>query len=151
MDVILRPAASEDVGEMMVLLKDLYDHDVGRGFSGILDEYLRHDSHCVLVAVVAGRTVGLLIGSYRLDFDYECRAGLIDAIVVTKELQGRGLGRALIGGFAEWAGNEGCTTLQVINGAREFFEAMGFAERQVTFHQVPMDGLAVAGRPANGV
>ena len=101
--------------------------------------------------VVAGRTVGLLIGSYRLDIDYECRAGLIDAIVVTKELQGRGLGRALIGGFAEWAGNEGCTTLQVINGAREFFEAMGFAERQVTFHQVPMDGLAVAGRPANGV
>jgi GNAT superfamily N-acetyltransferase len=136
MDVRLRPANQDDADDVIRLLHDLYRGDLGPGFSGILHEYFCRENHLVLIAASAGRPVGVLVGSYRLDMDYECRAGFIDAVVVHEDFRGKGIGRRLLTEFARWAAARGCTVLQVLNGKREFFEAAGFAERPAVLHQL---------------
>ena len=136
MGVKLRIATRDDVGDMMPLFLDLYKRDIGAHFSDVLEEYIGSDSHLVAVAIADARIVGLLIGSYRLDIDYECRAGFIDAIVVDEAYRMQGTGKRLVRNFAEWAKTKGCTVLQVLNARGEFFENIGFKERQVRLHQV---------------
>lgn len=134
----LRIATKDDVGDMMPLFFDLYKGDIGPHFSDVLEEYIGSDSHLVTAAIADARMVGLLIGSYRLDIDYECRAGFIDAIVVHEDCRMQGIGKRLVRNFAEWAKSRSCTVLQVLNARGEFFENIGFKERQVMFHQVPV-------------
>ena len=143
MNPILRPAIEVDIADLKPLLKDLYRGDLGPRFSDVLDEYLRSESHHVILAAADGRAVGVLIGSYRLDIDHECRAGLIDAIVVAPNLRGRGIGKKLLGAFAQWARGRGCTVLQVVNGNREFFERLSFTQRRVMFHQASLDEATI--------
>lgn len=141
MTVALRTATKDDLDQLMPLFVDLYKGDIGPGFRDVLDEYVRQDAHRVIVAVCEGRVVGVIVGSYRMDIDYECRAGFVDAVVVHEAHRGQGIGRQLVGSLADWAAGRGCTVMQVLNGRREFFEGLGFEERPVRFHQVPIDGL----------
>lgn len=135
MGIELREATRDDVQDMMPLFRDLYRGDIGTHFCDVLEEYIASDSHFVTVAIADARIVGLLIGSYRLDIDYECRAGFIDAIVVHKDCRGQGIGKRLVRAFVEWAKSRSCTVLQVLNARGEFFENIGFKERRVRFHQ----------------
>lgn len=134
-DVVVRRATQDDVDGMEPLLHDLYEADIGPDFSTILAEFIEGEAHLVLVAALAGRIVGVLIGSYRLDIDYECRAGLVDAIVVHKGHRGKGIGTRLMQDFERWARDRRCTALQVQQGRGWFFERMGFKERTVVFYQ----------------
>ncbi len=141
MTVALRTATRDDIDRLMPLFVDLYKGDIGPGFRDVLDEYVCLDAHRVIVAVCEGCVVGVIAGSYRLDIDYECRAGFIDAVVVHEAHRSQGIGKRLVQDFADWAAGRDCTVLQVMNGRREFFEGLGFKEREVRFHQVPIDAL----------
>lgn len=136
MSTELRNATSDHIDGMMPLFCALYKGDIGRHFADLLQEYLNSDSHIVTVAMADARIVAVLVGSYRLDMDYECRAGLIDAVVVREDYRRRGIGKQLVAHFAEWAASKDCTVLQVVNGRRHFFEAIGFKERPATLHQL---------------
>jgi len=135
MKTVLRAATAADADDVMRLLLDLYKGDVGPDMPDLLAEYISSDSTRVTLAAEGGRIVGVLIGSYRLDIDYECRAGIVNAIVVDKEHRRQGLGRRLVQDFAQWAERRGCSCVQVMNGKAEFFERMGFQERPARLHQ----------------
>lgn len=137
MCIELRRATQKDLDTMMPLFRDLYKGDIGPHFTGVLQEYIGSDSHLVTVAIADAHIVALLVGSYRLDVDYECRAGFIDAVVVHEDRRRQEIGKQLVRNFAEWARSRNCTVLQVLNGRRPFFENLDFKERVVTFHQVP--------------
>lgn len=141
MCVELKSATREELYDMMPLFRDLYKEDIGAHFTDVLQEYISSDSHLVIVAIADTRIVALFIGSYRLDIDYECRAGFIDAVVVHEDYRRQGIGKQLVSNFAEWAKNRNCTVLQVLNGRREFFENIGFKERQVRLHQVSIGDI----------
>jgi len=136
----MRPAQPDDLEPIISLLSILYKGDVGEGLKDLVQEYLNSPSHLVLVAI-RERPVGLLIGAYRLDIDYECRAGLVDAIVVEESYRKRGIGTALVREFARWARDQGCTMLQVINPNEAFFDRLGFVDRKLRFKQRPLTGL----------
>jgi len=138
----VRPARRDETAAMLPLLRSLYEQfgdGLGPAFEGLLDEYIASDSHAVLVAVADGALVGVLIGSYRLDIDLECRAGFIDALIVHGDYRIRGAGRSLLGAFARWARDKGATVLQVLNCHRKPFEAIGFRERPTRLHQIAVD------------
>ena len=135
--VTIRQGRRDDLVQVISLLGILYKGDVGESLADMMQEYLESLSHLVLVAIAQERPVGVLVGSYRLDIDYECRAGLVDAIVVEESQRKKGIGRALVREFAEWAGQRGCTVLQVINPNQGFFEEFGFKEREMRFWQMP--------------
>jgi len=136
MNVQVREATEDDVAETMPLFVDLYRGDLGEHFVEILTEYVTVAAHCVLVAIRKDRIVGVLVGSYRLDIDYECRAGFVDAVIVDKDCRGQGIGKTLLRSFADWAAAKGCTAIQVMNARPHFFESIGFQERPCVLHQV---------------
>ena len=141
-DIILRKATKDDIDDLMPLFKSLYRGDIGQHFEEILVEYINSQTQLTAVALLDGNIVGLLVGSYRLDIDYECRAGLIDAIVVKEGFRQRCIGKKLLSHFVLWARSKNCTVLQTLNGRREFFEPRGFKERLAVLHQVPIDQVA---------
>ena len=138
--VTIRPAERADLEPIISLLRVLYKNDVGQELSGLVQEYLDSPSHLVLLAM-RDRPIGVLIGSYRLDIDYECRAGLVDAIVVEESVRNQGIGRNLVRAFTRWARRRGCTMLQVVNPNEGFFEALGFKERPMRFQQMPIEEI----------
>ena len=137
-DVTIRPAQPADSESIVSLLRVLYKGDVGDGLIGLVQEYLNSPSHLVLLAI-RERPIGVLIGSYRLDVDYECRAGLVDAIVIEESVRSQKIGRTLVREFTQWARDRGCTMLQVINPDKGFFEASGFKERPLRFQQMGIE------------
>ena len=139
MDIDLRQATEDDIAELIPLFVDLYKGDLGEHFEEILTQYFIGQEHCVLVAATGGRVVGVLVGSHRLDIDYECRAGFVDALVVDAKHRKHGIGQRLLSRFAEWAQSRGCTALQVLNCNREFFERRGFTERPTVLHQMAIE------------
>lgn len=141
MQVDLRLANRDDIPELMPLFEDLYREDIGHHFTNIFGEYIDSENHLVAVAVSHAGVVGVLVGSYRLDIDYECRAGFVDAIVVAEKFRRRGIGKRLLRYFAQWAQSRHCTVLQVLNGRREFFEPRGFRELSAVLRQVSIEEL----------
>lgn len=137
-EVTIRSAREKDFNHIISLLTVLYKDDIGQGLKDIVREYVSFSTHCVLIAIAGNQVVGILIGSYRLDIDYECRAGFIDAIIVDEKMRNHGIGKKLMKQFSEWAQIKQCTVMQVLNGNRLFFEPLGFKERPAVFHQVPI-------------
>jgi len=138
--VTIRSADRADLEPIISLLRVLYKNDVGQELSGLVQEYLDSPSHLVLLAM-RDRPIGVLIGSYRLDIDYECRAGLVDAIVVEESVRNQGIGRSLVRAFTRWARDRGCTMLQVVNPNEGFFETVGFKERPMRFQQMGIEEI----------
>ena len=134
----LKEAESGDRDDGVSLLTVLYRGDVGPDLEGLGQEYISAQDHVVLPALKDDREVGVLVGSYRLDIDFECRAGFVDAIVVEPSQRNQGIGTSLLREFAGWARTRGCTAL---NPNRSFFERAGLADRGVLFEQIAVDEL----------
>ena len=141
MNVEVREASDSDLEDVLSLLTLLYKGDVGQGMRSLLAEYLASPQHVVLLACAGTERLGLLIGSYRLDIDWESRAGLVDAIVTSESARKRGVGRALLRCFREWARDKDCSVLQVVNPDEGFFARMGFRGREARLWQAALSDL----------
>ena len=115
MRVEIRHATEADMESIMALLAVLYKGDIGHGLRTLVDEYLNSSAHTVLLAQNQSNVLGLLIGSKRLDIDWECRAALVDAVVVSDSARGQGIGKGLVREFCAWARDQDCLVLQAIN------------------------------------
>jgi len=122
-------------------LSVLYKGDVGVGLRRLVREYMSTAGHAVLVAHDGSEILGLLVGSARLDIDWECRAALVDAVVVRETQRRRGIGRALVRQFCTWARERECSVLQVVNPNEEFFGGLGLADRKARFWQSNLDDV----------
>jgi N-acetylglutamate synthase-like GNAT family acetyltransferase len=140
-NIEIREARSEDLEAVLSLLELLYKGDVGRGMRSLLEEYLASPQHVVLLACAGAEQLGLLIGSYRLDIDWESRAGLVDAVVTSESARKKGVGRALLLRFRDWARGRGCSALQVVNPNEGFFARMGFSDREARFWQASLSDM----------
>ena len=134
-----RAATESDLAAIMALLTGLYKGDVGPGIGPLVQEYIGSENHRVLVAQEQGEPLGVLLGSYRLDLDWECRAGLVDALVVSEAARGRGIGKRLVREFCGWARQRGCALVQVINPNPGFFGQLGFTSREIRFWQAAIE------------
>lgn len=141
MKLTVKSAVKADLEDVMILLHVLYKGDVGSQLANIVEEYIDSDRHIVFVGFHNDSPVGILIGTYRLDIDYECRVGFVDAIVVDENMRQQGIGKRLMEEFSGWAKHRDCTVLQVLNGNRTFFEGIGFEERPARLHQIPIERI----------
>jgi len=78
-----------------------------------------------------GRVLGVLVGSYHLDIDWEGRIGKIDALYVEKDCRRKGLGRELVKFFLSKARRSNClAVVSRVNHKNErayrFHKAIGF-------------------------
>jgi N-acetylglutamate synthase-like GNAT family acetyltransferase len=128
--VTVRLAEISDYSACLPLFKLLYHGDIGPDFKNVFQDYAREGA--ILLARTRGKLLGILVGSYNLDIDWEGRVARIDAVVVDENYRMRGIGKMLVKRFIEAAQEENCKAVKSrINVAnmisQKFHEELGFS------------------------
>jgi len=115
------------------LLELLYEGHVDGGLRGVLREFLKDDGYFKIAAVdgETGAFAGFMAGSCRLEVDFECRAGIIEELIVLPEYRKRGIGKKMLEAFEAWSRGRGASGFLVPCGRTGFYEAMGFEKHLV--------------------
>jgi N-acetylglutamate synthase-like GNAT family acetyltransferase len=126
----IRDARPEDAAAVAELLGQLgYPTDADAVRQRI--ERLLAAGDRLVVAEVAGDTVGLAALHMSPSLEHDAPVGKLAALVVDKSHRGAGIGRALVQGMEEEARRRGCsvfflTTAERRDGTHVFYERLGF-------------------------
>lgn len=128
----IRNATIDDYSLCFPLLTSLYHEDIGTDFRKTFESYVTGDTTVVLLAQSRSELVGILIGSYQMDIDWEGKTARIDAIIVNEKQRRTGIGKQLAHHFFTWAKERRCKAVKSrVNiknrTAQEFHESLGFA------------------------
>jgi len=102
-------------------------------------EHLLKDARShFLVAEIEGSPVGFINFTIRQTVLHRSPSALIDELVVTKEYQGKGIGKELVLATIEECRQLGCCEVEVSTEktnvkARKFYEKYGFNKREILF------------------
>lgn len=122
---------------------------VERVVTGWVDARFAHldgDEAAVFVAEDEGKVVGFAAVEVRPHWAGD-RDAYLGELVVDRNAEGRGVGRAMVEAVSGWADNEGLAHLTLDTGAanaraRRFYGSLGFAEEDIrlTLQLTPRDG-----------
>lgn len=129
---IIRKAKIGDYSRCLPLLTSLYHGDIGADFKNAFESFATSDNSLVLLAQSNGQVVGVLIGSWQMDIDWEGKTARIDAIIVDEKHRITGIGKQLANYFVTEARGQRCKAVKSrVNrknkGAQKFHEKLGFA------------------------
>ncbi len=131
----VRDATPDDFNRCFPLLEQLYHGDVGCNFNEVFNKLARSKRSSVLMAEQRGKTLGVLIGSYYLDIDWEGNVAKIQALIVEEKHRKKGIGKKLVQHFIQKAKQNGCRAVRSrINRENKnaclFHEKLGFWEAE---------------------
>jgi len=110
--VRIRKAKVNDYSACLPLFTLLYHGDTGPNFKIIFEEFINNEDSIVLLAEHSGKVIGILVGSYHLDIDWEGNVARIDALIVDRAFRRMGIGRRLVRYFITKAKNGGCKAVR---------------------------------------
>jgi len=103
---------------------------------------LATDGACLLLAVEGQERLGYLLGFQHLTFYANGPVAWVEEVLVRRQDRGRGIGRALIRAFEQWAARQGCGLIALATRrAAPFYRALGYEESAVYFRKV-LDDVA---------
>ena len=103
---------------------------------------LAADSACLLLAVDERERLGYLLGFQHLTFYANGPVAWVEEVLVRRQDRGRGIGRALMTAFEQWAARQGCGLIALATRrAAPFYRALGYEESAVYFRKV-LDDMA---------
>ena len=118
-------------------------------FHRIYPALLAADGACLLLAVEGQERLGYLLGFQHLTFYANGPVAWVEEVLVRRQDRGRGIGRALMRAFEQWAAGQGCGLIALATRrAAPFYRALGYEESAVYFRKVP--GAGTTGQPARG-
>lgn len=132
--VDIRTAEVGDYPACLPLFTLLYHGDIGPNLGRTFQEYVaKEEEGVILIAEQQHTLVGILVGSYHLDIDWEGRTARIDAIIVDEAYRMRGIARKLTQHYLALAKKKKCRAAKSrINMknviAQEFHESLGFSK-----------------------
>jgi len=101
---------------------------------------LAADGACLLVAADGRERLGYLLGFRHLTFYANGPVAWVEEVVVRRQDRGRGVGRALMSAFEQWAAGQDCILIALATRrAAPFYRALGYAESAVYFRKVLED------------
>jgi GNAT superfamily N-acetyltransferase len=104
---------------------------------------LASDGACLLLAVNRQEYLGYLLGFRHLTFYANGPVAWVEEIVVRCHDRGRGIGRALINAFEQWAADQGCVLVALATRrAAPFYRAVGYEESATYFRKVLANPLS---------
>lgn len=118
---VIRDAEFADIEEMTKLLQELFSieadfqfkNDVQqRGLKMLLDGCGKH--RCVRVAIMEGRVVGMASIQTLISTAEGGLAGVIEDLVVSRTMRGRGIGPKLLSSLEAWAIQRGIQRIQLL-------------------------------------
>jgi GNAT superfamily N-acetyltransferase len=137
--VQVRSAGPDDVGAVAGLAAELaqsFTFSRAR-FLSSYPALLAEDDACVLLAVDGPECLGYLLGFRHLTFFANGPVAWAEEVLVRREDRGRGVGRALMGAFEQWAAGEGCALVALATRrAAPFYQALGYAESAIYFRKL---------------
>jgi len=133
--LVVRDATSDDFDRCFPLLEQLYHGDTGPHFKEVFNKFARGKGSCVIAAEQHGKTLGVLVGSYYLDIDWEGKIAKIQALIVEEKHRKRGIGKKLVQHFIQEAKQNGCLAVRSrVNSKNKnaclFHEKLGFWEAE---------------------
>lgn len=122
----------KDLQGISGLMPALY-REIGEGLAKVLEEFVKDDQYFKLLAIEkeTGAVAGFIVGCCRLEVDFECRAGIIEEVVVHPDYRKLGIGAALLAELEKWSRARGAKGLLVPCGREGFYEKMGFEKLPV--------------------
>ncbi len=128
----IRMAEVDDYSACLPLLTALYHGDIGSDFKRTFEDFVESEHGIVLIAENT-KVLGVLVGSYHLDIDWEGKTAKIDAIIVDEPYRKKGIGTELVRHFLAEARRKDCKAAKSrINtenfAAQEFHKTLGFAK-----------------------
>lgn len=128
----IRTARTNDYSACLPLFTILYHGDIGSNFEHTFEEFVSSEDGVVLLAEHSNKVIGILVGSYHLDIDWEGKIAKIDALIVDKAYRKKGIGRKLVRYFVTMA-RERCKAVKSrVNRknvvAQKFHESLGFTK-----------------------
>jgi L-amino acid N-acyltransferase YncA len=126
----IRSAEIADYSACLPFFKLLYHGDIGTDFKLVFKCYVKEGT--ILLAEASGRLLGILVGSYSLDIDWEGRIAKIDAVIVDENHRMKGIGKKLVESFLSAARKQNCKAIKSrVNVAnvisQKFHEELGFS------------------------
>jgi GNAT superfamily N-acetyltransferase len=101
---------------------------------------LAADGACLLVAADGRERLGYLLGFRHLTFYANGPVAWVEEVVVRRQDRGRGVGRALMSAFEQWAAGQACILIALATRrAAPFYRALGYEEPAVYFRKVLED------------
>lgn len=92
---------------------------------------------CLLVAAEGDECLGYVLGFRHLTFYANGPVGWVEEILVRPECRGRGLGRALMSAFEQWATEYDCTLVALATRrAAPFYRALGYEDSAAYLRKV---------------
>jgi len=93
---------------------------------------------CLLVAERSGTLVGYLLGFDHFTFFANGRVSWVEEVEVHSSFRRKGIGRALMAGFEEWAASRGSRFVALATRrAARFYAALGY-EESATYFRKPL-------------
>ncbi len=143
MDIAIRPARRGDIPLMCDLLSELFTIESdfspdrtkqARGLNLLLSGVF--GLSVVLVAENGGRVVGMCSVQVLVSTAEGGSVGLIEDLIVQKELRGNGIGARLLSGILEWSRDNNISRLQLLRDADNtkalsFYAANGWRDTKL--------------------
>jgi GNAT superfamily N-acetyltransferase len=132
----IRHATADDAGAVAGLAEGLAQSFAfcRTSFDAHFPALLAAGHACLLVAVTGSdaardECVGYLLGFEHLTFYANGRVAWAEEVFVRGDLRGRGIGRALMTTFEQWAGERGCALVALATRrAAPFYRALGYQD-----------------------
>jgi GNAT superfamily N-acetyltransferase len=137
--VQIRRARDGDAGDVAILAAEL-----AQSFAFCAEKFklsypalLSAGDACLLVAAADDECLGYVLGFRHLTFYANGPVGWVEEILVRPECRGRGLGRALMSAFEQWATDHDCTLVALATRrAARFYRALGYEDSAVYLRKV---------------
>ena len=143
MDVAIRTARPEDIPPMTDLLAELFN--IEPDFSPDVEKQVRGLSvliagppgkALVLVAELDGLVIGMATVQTLISTAEGSRVGLVEDVVVHRNVRGRGIGTRLIETIVAWARSQGLKRLQLLadrgnHPALDFYESRNWSSTRL--------------------
>ncbi|OGN97627.1 MAG: hypothetical protein A2Z77_04500 [Chloroflexi bacterium RBG_13_51_36] len=143
-DIVIRKARKSDLSAIRKLVTELVDAmddteciDIGIALE-TCEHHLKDSKSHFLVAAIKGTPVGFIHFMTRQTILHQSPSALIDELVVTKEYQGKGIGKQLVLATIEKCRQLGCCEVEVSTEktnvkARRFYKRCGFNKTEILF------------------
>jgi ribosomal protein S18 acetylase RimI-like enzyme len=140
MTVVLRQATATDAKQVASLLTELGYPSTETEVQDRVAHALRSDTSCLLVALSGSEAAGLMCAELVPYFPTGGTVCRVTSLVVAARHRGRGLGRTLLAGAAEFARQHRCSGIELTSAERRveahrFYQRLGFSRTGFRFFQ----------------
>ena len=139
----IRPARPGDAGAVADLAAGLAESfTFSRAQFGLsYPALLAAADACLLLASGGQEPSGYLLGFRHLAFYANGPVGWVEEVFVRHQDRGRGVGRALMGAFEQWAAEQGCVLVALATRrAAPFYRTLGYEESAIYHRKVLLHG-----------